>query len=155
MTMKNLIQQTVELLRAKVLKNLEIVRATESEVREIMKQPISNLRTKTLNGKYEISKRLLSENNDFINLQLTLLNFLNKYKESFEKEAEMLQINPVRVDPNISKEECFKLTIEKKISFDHSHPFYNNEEFFNDLISHYQTVEDYESCAQLMALKKY
>jgi hypothetical protein len=155
--MKETLQQTVESIRKHVLKNLELIKTNENHIREVLNWPVSADRTNELNQSYQHSKNLLTENNDFINLQVSIINFLNKYKEKIEKE-ESVQISVVGKAAKtlgvISREDCFQLTIENDISFDTSHPFYNDSAFLNDLLEYYQNIENYEMCASLLLQKK-
>jgi hypothetical protein len=80
--MKTMIRKTIDMLREKVKKNLTQIQNNQKEIRELLKQQVSVIRTEQLEKKYAVNKSLLSENNDFINVQLTLTNFLEKYDES-------------------------------------------------------------------------
>lgn len=153
--MKEQLQQTIEHLRQHVLKNIDLIKANESHIREVLNWPVSSERAKELDESYKFSKTLLSENNDFINLQVAVMNFMNKYKNVFQNE-------PVKVvvqsDPKgktqLSRDEYFKLTIENAIPFDPGHPYFNDQHFYNDLFSFYQGAENYEMCADLLQLKR-
>jgi len=154
--MKDQLQQVIESMRKYVIKNLELIKTNESHIRDVLNRPLSADRTKELNESYQYSRALLSENNDFINLQVTIMNFLNKYKHLVEEE------NAVKVaaasnkiqNQHLSREEYFKLTIGSDIEFDLSHPYFNDQEFVNELFSHFEQTENYEMCAQLIKLKK-
>lgn len=153
--MKDQLQQVVETMRKHVMKNLEIIKANEGHIREVLNWPLSSDRTKELNDSYQLSKNLLSENNDFINLQVTIMNFLNKYKHLVEEESVVnVAIANIQQSQQLSREDYFKLTIENDITFDPNHPYYNDAEFFNELFSFFEQSENYEMCAQLMKLKK-
>jgi hypothetical protein len=78
--MKKLLELAVELLRARVQRNLAMIKGNQDDIRGILKQPYSGKRSEILDSKYDFSKKLLAENNDFINLQITVVNFLQKYK---------------------------------------------------------------------------
>ena len=54
-------------------------------------------------------------------------------------------------DPDI---DYFELTINGCIPFDEEHPLYNNSDFFEQLLQHYQDVENYEMCGTLLKRKK-
>ena len=80
--MIELIQKTISLLKLKVKSNLELINKNQVKIKEILKEPNSSKRTTSFEEHYETNKSLLAENNDFINIQLTLINFLEKYKDS-------------------------------------------------------------------------
>ena len=154
--MKDQLQQVIELMRKHVMKNLELIKTNESHIRDVLNQPMSAERTRELNEGYQYSKTLLSENNDFINLQVTLMNFLNKYRQLIEGEdAVKVSVTPsVLQNGHLSREDYFKLTIENDIAFDAGHPYYHDPDFFNELFSHFEQTENYEMCARLQKLKK-
>ncbi|HEY4785251.1 MAG TPA: hypothetical protein VIH57_04350 [Bacteroidales bacterium] len=154
--MKDQLQQLIELMRKHVVKNLESIKSNERHIREVLDRPLSAERTRELNECYQLSKDLLSENNDFINLQVTLVNFTNKYKKLLDEEntVNVTAVTYAQKIRSLSREDCFKLTVESNIKFDQNHPYYEDPDFINELIAHFEQSENYEKCAQLMKLKK-
>jgi hypothetical protein len=154
--MKEQLQQTIELLRQHVLKNIELIKVNELHIKEVLTWPVSADRTRELNDSYSFSKNLLSENNDFINLQVSVMNFITRYNKVFESEQ------PVKVDvcaaPNhqakLSRDDYFKLTVEKDMEFNQMHPYFNDSDFYNDLLVFFQENENYEKCAELIKFKQ-
>lgn len=148
--MKDLLKKTIESLKEKVKLNLFEIQDNQKEIRNWLKQPVSEHRTAELEEKYALNKILLAENNDFINVQLTLSNFLEKYSGT-----EVLDNEKVKVPcGNMSEDNCFEMTVNGKISFDSNHPFFRNDDFYNKLLSHFQRIEDYERCMHLVNAKK-
>lgn len=146
--MKTMIIDTIDKLRDKVRANLMEIQNNQKDIRELLKQQSSQSRTEKLEKKYEINKGLLAENNDFINVQLTLSNFLEKYeKTSFWSEENS---SPVFKDVN----ECFELTVNGFLIYDSGHPFYSDDIFFKRLLDYYQQFENYEKCSELVNTKK-
>ena len=80
--MKDQLQQIIDVMRKHVLKNLELIKTNESHIREVLTWAQSTERTRELNESYKCSKTLLSENNDYINLQVSIMNFMNKYQKT-------------------------------------------------------------------------
>jgi hypothetical protein len=154
--MKEHFQQTVELMRKHVLKNLDIIKSNENHIREVLNWPASPERTQELNKGYQLSKTLLAENNDFINLQVSIMNFLNKHQDSLDTtEVQVSSAGTIiQAVKGLSREDCFKQTVENMLSFNQSHPYYSDETFFNDLLLHYQNNEQYEMCAALLSGRK-
>lgn len=148
--MKDLIQKTITVLKLKVKTNLELINKNQIKINEILREPTSTKRNEIFEKHYELNKSLLAENNDFINIQLTLINFLEKYKSSsvLENNQQKATVTIVK-----NKEELFSLTINGTISFDPDHPLYNDNSFFNKLMDYYQSTEEYEKCQELMNLK--
>ena len=144
--MKDLIQQTIELLKLRVKTNLERIKDNQLKIKEILKQPTSSDRTSKFEEQYQENKNLLAENNDFINIQLTLINFLEKYKNSDTLKFE----EPVNVE-NI--DDVFHYTVKGKIKYDSTHPYFTDNKFFERLLTYYQKNEQYEQCDRLMRLK--
>lgn len=155
--MKEQLQQIINSMRQHVLKNLEQIKANEAHIKEVLSRPISPERTKKLNESYQFSRTLLTENNDFINLQVTIMNFLNKYKNIIEEEENAVKVNVASItqkEQHLSREDYFNLTIINDIPFNQAHPYYNDKEFFTELFNYFEQTENYEMCAQLLTQKK-
>lgn len=147
--MKDMMQKVIELLKERVRLNLETVKANQSEIKNILASKSDTNMKMEYRKKYNINKSLLMENNDFINLQLQLVNFLNKYRD-----ADFLDNNEASVTAReISKKEnldYFELTISGLIPFDKEHPLYEDDDFFERLLDYYQEMENYEMCEALV-----
>lgn len=137
-------QKTIESLKERVRANLLEIQKNQREIRELLKQDVSPERTEKLEERYSVNRLLLAENNDFINVQLTLTNFIEKYGNTNIFEDKLLQNEVLTAD------ECFNMTVSNKMDFDQSHPFYKDEAFFQKLLDHFQKVEDYEKCSNLV-----
>lgn len=153
--MKEQFKQVIELMRKHVIQNLESIKENESKIKNILNTPQSQERADSLNECYRQSKNLLAENNDFINMQVSLMNFINKYKHVVETEIPLkvtVTTSAIR-NNNLTREDYFKLTIENDIAFDHQHPYFRDKEFFNDLFLYFQQTENYERCSELVKFK--
>ncbi len=139
----------IEKLKEKVKSNLTDIQNNQKEIRDLLKQAPSSARTMELEAKYALNKVLLAENNDFINVQLTMSNFIDKYSNREVFESELVSSAIRYRDEN----ECFELTINGKLNFNQSHPFYNHDSFYQKLIQYYQNLEDYETCSVLVKTK--
>jgi len=107
-SMKEMIERTLEILKDKVKGNLLQIQNNQSEIRKLLKEPVSDERSIELEEKYALNKILLAENNDFINVQLTLTNFFDKYSTS-EIFAPKEKVNvPAQFK---DKKDCFDQTI--------------------------------------------
>jgi len=151
--MKALIQRTIDLLKKRVKENLEIINKNQTRINEMINQPPSAERTYHIEKNYALNKSLLTENNDFISLQLSLLNFLEKYKDSstLQEEEETVDLNPSSF---LDDDELFELTVQGKLNFEFGHPKFNDDLFFNKLLSYFAAIEAYEKCNSLLRLKK-
>jgi hypothetical protein len=151
--MKALIQRTIDLLKNRVKENLEIINKNQTRINEMINQPPSAERTYHIEKNYALNKSLLTENNDFISLQLSLLNFLEKYKDSstLQEEEETVDLNPSSF---LDDDELFELTVQGKLNFEFGHPKFNDDLFFNKLLSYFAAIEAYEKCNSLLRLKK-
>ena len=149
--MRQLIQKTISLLKQRVKNNLELINQNQVKIKEILQEPSSSNRSIRFEQHYEINKSLLAENNDFINIQLTLINFLEKYKDSLvlDDNLPVIEIKKVK-----SEGELFNLTLKGTLPYNENHPLYNNKAFFMKLLKHYQDIEAYEKCQELINLKK-
>ncbi len=152
--MKVLIQRTIDLLKKKVKDNLETINRNQAVLNELLKQPVSAERTYHVDKNYATNKALLTENNDYISLQLTLVNFLEKHKDQLTEKTEMDHHTEADTLSFLDDEELFDLTVHGKIGFENSHPKFRDEVFFNRLLSYYASREAYEKCNALLSLKK-
>ncbi|MDP4208795.1 MAG: hypothetical protein Q8928_08290 [Bacteroidota bacterium] len=145
--MKNSILKMIEGLKGKIKNNLLEIQNNQKEIRNVLKQPASQERSIYLEEKYLKNKSLLSENNDFISLQLSLAKFLDKYNYSdlFENE-----ITPGPVVSKLSGSQYFDMTISGAIPFNQEHPYFHDDAFFNKLMKHYENIEAYEDCNKLI-----
>jgi len=151
------LRQTIEKLKSRVQKNLDIIHKNERIVKTLLEEPVSNERSRKLEEKYQENKKLLTENNDSIKLQLQLTKFIDTYKNEFEEvEDEKLHKKETSKESEapLSREDVFDLTVNKEIHFDEHHPYFEDEEFFNDLMEHFSSIEDYEMCGFLLDNKK-
>jgi hypothetical protein len=150
--MRELIQKTISLLKQRVKNNLELINQNQVKIKEILQEPNSSNRSVKFEQRYEINKSLLAENNDFINIQLTLINFLEKYKDSLvlNDNLPVIEIKKIK-----DEGELFDLTIRGTLPYNEEHPLYNNKAFFMKLLKHYQDKEAYEKCQELINLRKH
>lgn len=148
--MRELFQKTIDQLKKRVKTNLKAINANQKVIKELLEQPQSAERELEFDKYYEANKKLLQENNDYINIQLTLINFLEKYKSTAVLDEDI----PVVDLKSITDEtEMFDLTVKGVISFNEEHPHFNNGEFIDKMIRHYEKKEAYERCSELMELK--
>ena len=150
--MKDLIQKTISILKLHVKNNLEVINQNQTKIKQILQEPASSKRSLNFEKHYEVNRNLLSENNDYINVQLTLINFLEKYKDSdIMKEKQ----SDIRLRTIEDEEEIFNLTVAGKLIYDSNHPNFKDQNFFEKLLCHYRDNEEYEKCHQLLNLKKH
>jgi hypothetical protein len=142
--MKDMIQKTIDSLKDKVRANLLEIQNNQKEIRELLKQPVSQERTDKLEQRYILNRALLAENNDFINVQLTLSNFIEKYGNT------NIFTQVLKGDDPLTEDECFEMTVNGKMTYNSKHPYFKNNLFFQRLLEYYQNIEDYENCSKLV-----
>jgi len=149
--MKELIQKTIAILKIRIKNNLEVINQNQTKIKQILQEPKSSERSVNFEKHYEVNKNLLFENNDFIKLQLALINFLEKYKNT-----DMMRELPsdVTLYSLGDQEEIFNLTVEGKLVYNTDHPNFNNKDFFEKLLGYYQDKEEYEKCHELLNMKR-
>lgn len=154
--MKEQLQQVINSVRKHVLKNLDLLKTNEMHIKKLLDRTLSPERTKELNDCYQYSRTLLSENSDFVNLQVTIMNFLNKYRHMMETESTVKANIALSngYSQYLSREDYFNLTIANDIPFDLHHPYFHDKEFADDLLGYFEHAENYEMCAQLLKMKK-
>lgn len=142
-----MMQNTIDTLKEKVKSNLLEIQSNQKKIRELLNSEFTNERSEKLEEIYIVNKMLLAENNDLINVQLTLSNFVDKYNHSHLFETVSVQNHKKVV---LNEQESFEKTVTGELTFNKEHPFYNSETFFQNLMNFYQTKEDYESCSKIL-----
>ncbi|HAF30135.1 MAG TPA: hypothetical protein DCG75_13930 [Bacteroidales bacterium] len=156
------LKNSIKILKQKVRFNLDLIHQYELEVKEILKEPVSEDRSEKLSHRFLFSKKILNENADAIKLQREIMNYLENYHNDIVDFSKMTESNR---DTNnsveqeneiveISKDDYFNLTIKGEIMFDVHHPYFNDECFLNSLLSYFISVENYEMCSQIVELDK-
>ena len=148
--MRELIQKTIDELKFRVKKNLKIINKNQTQIKELLATANSGERTVEYEKCYSVNKQLLQENNDYINIQLTLINFLEKNKGTAVLEDNMPVVDIYSITDEV---EVLALTLKGVVDFDEKHPKYNNRKFIDKMISHYEKTEEYEKCQKLIEMK--
>jgi len=156
------LKEAIEALKQRIRFNLTLAQEVEEEIKEILKEPVSTQRSKKLNERFIKNKKLMSENEDSLNLQRSIINYLEKHHDELSQFPEIIEYksnkgkNTLEVSTKIEikREDYFELTINKSIEFDNLHPYFKDESFANDLISYFIEIEDYEMCARLSKITK-
>lgn len=145
------IQRTINELKQKVNQNIGQIKNNQTLIKKIIKESDIQKHEKryyTFNAR---NKELINQNNDLINVQLTLVKFLEKYKDTaiLDENIPLVDIYSIT-----DEQEVFALTTKNVVTFDEAHPYYLNQNFIEKLILHYEFTEDYEQCQKLITLKK-
>jgi hypothetical protein len=163
----------INLLKERIGHNLQVIRKNEEIIRMILTQPVSNERSEQLKENFSINRKLLEENQDSLNIELQLINYLGKFKEvlkhqannkkssgdvnndidSSAREKYLNDDDPEEFENNDADDDLLNLTIRGDISFNTDHPRFDDEEFFENLIEYYKEVENYEMCSHLLKIK--
>lgn len=171
--MRELLRQTIDLLKKRVQHNLNIIHKNEKSVREILQEPVSSERSERLDEKFGINKKMLEENNDSIKIQLSIIRFLDNYSKQLEEYIEEHEFNADEISNNIketiepeskgnqnfeineiNRDDYFDLTIHKSIDYNEQHPYFEDEDFYKELMAYFTNIEDYEMCSKLIASHK-
>jgi hypothetical protein len=151
--MIDLMKQAIEALKTKVNSNLEEIKNNEILFRTLYSEGKVRDFVDEMNEILESNKKLVSENFDFINVQLSLLKFLEKYKFQEVLSENSLEEKNTNADET-EQMDYFEMTISGKLTYNKEHPMYNDVTFFNSLMNFYEAHENYEKCAELIQAKK-
>ncbi len=151
--MDNPIDKLIAILRRQVNQNNKEIRFNQDEISRLLSETLNSENQKSLNDKYSLHKELLDENEDLINFQLIVSEFIEKYGHLFE-DADLFEDDKDYNEDEETDEDMnfFKQTISGKLTFDHNHPRFHNPGFFNQLLKFYEEKEDYEMCEKLLKL---
>ncbi len=148
--MRELLQKTIDELKFRVKKNLKVINQNQMQIKQLLASNNTGEHALEYDKYYSVNKQLLQENNDYINIQLTLINFLEKYKGTAVLNDDMPVVDIYSITDEV---EVLDLTLKGIVKFDEKHPQYNNIEFIEKMISHYEVKEEYETCQKLIELK--
>jgi hypothetical protein len=148
--MKELLNAVLERIKSKVFENLEAAKKNEENIRELLLNPETYERAYNLQLKFDFNHKILHENQDFLELQLKIVNFINKYRHT--DLMQMPLVENAKIDQ--SNIDYFAETIAGRITFNEYHPYYLDEAFINMLLEHYQQEEKYEECQRLSEIKR-
>lgn len=149
--MEKLVNKILRILKEQVNQNNMEVQLNQEEILRILSEKSNEKIQKELDYKYSINRELLSENEEFIHMQIELTEFMDKYAHLFAEVDEIDGEDEVEFDEILP---YFKMTINGSLKYDSAHPQYNNPHFFDELIKYYQEVENYEMCEQLLLIQQ-
>ena len=151
--MDNLIDKLIIVLRKQVSQNNKEIRFNQDEITRLLSETLSSEKQTILNDKYSLHKELLDENEDLINFQLVVSEFVEKYGHLFE-DLDLFEDDKQSDEVEGSDDDLtyFKQTVSGKLIFDQNHPRFHNPGFFNQLLKFYEEKEDYEMCEKLLKL---
>ncbi len=92
----------VEAMRKRVDANLHSIRATEKKIRLLLKEPVSDKRTKELEQFFAKNRKLLEENKVALAIQLNILDYIRYYGEVFENSIHSGEENESNSNTNAS-----------------------------------------------------
>jgi len=148
--MKDQIEKLILSLKIHIKNNLEIINKNQKKINELLKSSF----TKEVETEYENlnqeNKKLMAENDDCINLQIVLSNFLNKYRFSDFINSEYIPT----ISCYMNEDEIYYLTINEKIPITPSHPAFNNQNLLNKILDYFTKCEKYEKCNEILELLK-
>lgn len=148
--LKLVFRQILEMMKTKVVSNLEEIKTYEHEVRDILNNRTGFEKENEIKIKQQLSRTLLAENNDYLELQLQIVNLVNRYSAAaFMNNSleELMQSGPGKTD-------YFTETINGNIFFNEFHPHFSDKNFINNLIDHYLASENYEECERLKVIRE-
>lgn len=149
--MVDYISRTINELKQRVKLNVELINKNQDSIKQMLKHS----QKEEYAGQYDVynikNRELLTQNNDLINVQLTLVNFLDKYKDTAILKPDMPMVDIYSIT---DMQEVFALTIKEIIPFSKEHPHYYDINFIEKLLVHYKNKEDYEFCLELKKIKE-
>ncbi len=148
--MIELMKKAVEALKTKIALNLEEIRSNETYFRMVVSDGKMVDKSYDLNLIVTKNKTLLAENFELINVQISILKFMEKYQHKFitlsgdEDNIESQEPSPT---------DYFQLTVNGDLEFSINHPMFNNDDFFYKIMEHYKANELYEKCSELIKIR--
>lgn len=152
--MIELMKKAIEVLKIKVNSNLDEIKKNEILFHKMLSDGIAAKDSNEMNRIILHNKSLLNENFDYINVQISLLKFLEKYQyQKVFTEPQQSEMNSF-LEENKEDIDVFNDTISGRLKFAPGHPLFNDDIFFTRLMVYYENIEEYEKCAELIKLKR-
>lgn len=156
------LKKAAEVIKQRIRSNLDKIHENEDQIKKILKEPVTPDRTKKLDERFKLNKKLINENNFAIRLQKDLITYIEVLQNGNILPQEQIQsleenrsiFNNSREPNELRREDYLELTKSKDIDFDSRHPYYNDPEFLNSLLEYYISTEDYETCATLKQITR-
>ncbi len=150
--MEKLVNKILRILKDHVNENNREIQSNQEEISRMLNDTSYKERHRELEYKYALNKELLDENDDFINMQLRISEFMEKYSHLFTDET--LEEPRLEEPEDTEKMPYFNKTVMGQMTFGPSHPQFNNPRFFAELLRHFQEMENYEMCDYLLKIKE-
>jgi len=156
--MFEILKNGIDVLKRRVQFNLEIIHKNEKKIKELLKEPVSIERSTKLKNHFGFNKKLLQENKEALQIQKSLINYLEKYKVDIEIPDILSEIknleDELNLDYEISREDYFELTVKEALNFDNRHPYSKDKKFIQELLDYFTEHENYEMCSKIMIYTK-
>lgn len=146
-TIKDQLKDVVDLLKTTVHSNINTIKMNDKKLNELLKDQSSDKRRQEINSYREVNKKLMYVNKNAIQIQFDIINLLQKHSSVF------YDMNLPLEEPDY--EDYFQKTINKEVDFNLRHPFFLNEQFYNELLEHLTDKEEYEYCDLIVKRKKF
>ncbi len=148
--MEKQVNKILQILKEHVSQNNKEIQYNQEEITRLLSSGNSGSRQQDLDFKYALNKELLEENDSFINFQIQLSDFMERFGYIFSDD-ESLDIFDIEETDEIIP--YFNKTVSGQLKFGPQHPQFNNPLFFNELIHYFQEKENYEMCHRLIKIK--
>mgnify|MGYP006299174561 FL=1 len=156
--MIELLRKTLEALRKRTERNMEVIHQNNMIAQAMLEETLTDEQSEKIEARYQENKKLMKENSESIQLQYEITKFIeNHFQNSGQKKREALgayQVSAEKEQDTHSKQQILELTIRGEIPFNNKHPFFRDEEFFSQLLRHYQRTEQYETCQALLKQRR-
>ncbi|MBE0655784.1 MAG: hypothetical protein IH594_18430 [Bacteroidales bacterium] len=148
--MQTIITRILKILKDHVNQNNQEIQYNQDDINRLVTGIAQNISKKDIEYKTALNKELMGENEDFIQMQLQLTEFMEKYAHLFH-DSEFEEDLPEEEEDILP---YFSKTVSGHLKFGPAHPQFNNKIFFQELMKYYQERENYEMCQQLLRIKK-
>ena len=145
------IQRIIDELKMKIKFNINMISRNQAVIKNMHQQNELTEEAMQYENFTKQNKLLLAQNNDLINVQLTLINFIEKYKDTAVLKDDVPVVDIYSISDS---DEIFTMTVKNVVPFNFVHPYYYDTNFIDKLIAYYKQTEEYEICTELTHLKE-
>lgn len=149
--MNKIINTLIQVLKDHVSQNNHEIQHNQDDINRMLSDNKEKLSSRDLEYKNSLNKELLAENEEFIQMQLQLSEFVERFGHLFPATDSGIEggsfVEKEGVLPYFDK------TISGQISYGPGHPQFHNIHFFKELLRYYEEREEYEKCEQIIRVR--
>jgi uncharacterized protein YigA (DUF484 family) len=147
--MLEMMKLAISMLKERVAQNLDTIKQNERMFQKMMSVSGDNQNSGEMSQLLECNEALLAENFDFINLQLSMLKFIENH-QGHENIVDA-DVDKAALDTLGQTIDILGFTANGKIAFDLKHPLLYDEYFWGRLVQHFYMEDNDDKVSNVLS----